>query len=86
MPEAFEVSTAVVSSVLSIAARITRLLIQLTSGGLRMMRSQSARTSDSRSSDGTILLSTPHSAAVSPSRWPVNENSSARPRPARRGR
>ena len=82
MGEAFEVSTAVCSSVVSAAARITRLLIQETSGGLRMMRSHSARTSASRSSAGTSRFSTPHSAAVGPSRWPVKENSSARPRPA----
>jgi hypothetical protein len=53
IPPAFEVITIVVSMELSRAARMIRLLIHYTIGGVRMMRSHSARVVSSSFSNGT---------------------------------
>ena len=53
MPPALEVSVIVVSSVLSRAARMMRLLIHCTMGGVRMMRLQRSRVVCSKSSEDT---------------------------------
>src|SRR5919197_3490139 len=53
IPPALDVSTIVVSRELSSAARIIRLLIHCTMGGVRMMRSHSSRVVSSSFAEGT---------------------------------
>ena len=71
MPPALDVSTIVVSNVLSKAARMTRLLTHCTSGGLAMIFSHSSRVVSSSFSEGTRWLSIPHSYARSAFNSPV---------------
>lgn len=61
IPPALDVRIIVVSSELSAAARIIRLLIHCTRGGVRTIRAQSSRVNVSSSSDSIKWFKMPHS-------------------------